>query len=231
MITKGIILERIIGTNTYYVRIPYLETSGVDVSRLVATVSDNPAISEEYKVDDVVYISFEEHQANKPVIIGKLYVEGSGHRGSANFESLSVSTKVNLPKDTTICGKDLSQLLNKVENNPISGSDIKHVYRHAITVTCIDNSVIKLIVICSIGSDFTIANLLKTFNLTGIPLESGNILIGSTSKIYYVTGCSVFYRFGDENNISVSYIDSDNTSQIITLKMSEVSDSVIDLNI
>ena len=231
MITKGIILERIIGTNTYYVRIPYLETSGVGVSRLVATVSDNPAISEEYKVDDVVYISFEEHQANKPVIIGKLYVEGSGHRGSANFEALNVSTKVNLPKDTTIGGKDLSQLLNKVENNPISGSDAKHIYRHAITITCTDDSVIKLIVICSIGSDFTIANLLKTFNLTGIPLESGSILIGSTSKIYYVTDCSVFYHIGEESNISVSYIDSDNTSQIIRLGMSEVSDSVIDLNI
>ena len=230
MITKGIILERIIGTNTYYVRIPYLETSGVSASRLVATVSDNPAISEEYKVDDVVYVSFEEHQANKPVIIGKLYIEGSGHRGSANFESLSVSTKVDLPKNTTIGGKDLSQLINKVENNPISGDATNHIYRHAVTITCDDGSVVDLIVLGSFGTNLTIDSIKSKFNLSGIPFERGTITIGSTSKIYCVTACSVFYVIVSADDFSVSYIDSDNTLQIISLKIDSVEDSVIDLN-
>lgn len=116
MITKGIILDRIINTNTYYVRVPYLESSSNDASRLEATVSDNPSISEEYQVGDVVYVAFEEHQANKPVIIGRLYVEGNSARGSANFEALNVLTRVSLPEQTTIGGKDVMKLLNKVEN-------------------------------------------------------------------------------------------------------------------
>ena len=116
MVTKGIILERIIGTNTYYVRIPYLETSGVGESKLVATAANNPSIVEEYKIGDVVYINFEDHQADKPVIVGKLYVEASGPRGSANFEALNVLTSVTLPADTTIGGKNVMQLFNKVEN-------------------------------------------------------------------------------------------------------------------
>lgn len=118
MITKAIILERLIGTNTYSIRVPFLETSGVDAGRLIATVADNPAIIEEYRVGDVVYVNFEEHQANKPVIVGKLYVEGSEPRGHANFEALNVLTSVSLPENTTVGGKNLTKLLNKVENLP-----------------------------------------------------------------------------------------------------------------
>lgn len=123
MTTKAIILERILNTNTYYVRVPYLETSGIKEGRQIATLSCEPSISESYMPGDVVMVTFEDHKPDKPIIMGRLYVDDLGARGSANFESLSVKSKVILPEDVKVGNKDLMQLLNKVENNPISNND------------------------------------------------------------------------------------------------------------
>lgn len=116
MITKAIILSRNINTNTYTVRVPFLESSGINPGKMTATLACNPGITEEYKVDDVVYVNFEDHRPDKVVIIGKLYVDNLEPRGSANFEGLNVSKSVSLPKNTTVAGKSLSDLLNKVQN-------------------------------------------------------------------------------------------------------------------
>ena len=116
MLTKGIILERIINTNTYAVRVPFLETSGLKEGRYIATLSNNPAIKEEFKVDDVVIVGFEDHKADRVVILGRLYIGEDEPRGSANFESLDVKNSVNLPSNTTIGGKDMAKIINKVEN-------------------------------------------------------------------------------------------------------------------
>jgi len=116
MITKAIILERNINTNTYSVRVPFLESSGIAYGKMDATISCNPGITEEYKPGDVVYVNFEDHKPDKVVIVGKLYVESLEPRGSANFEALNVSKSVSLPKNTTVDGKSLPDLLNKVQN-------------------------------------------------------------------------------------------------------------------
>lgn len=137
MVTKAIILERIVNTNTYSVRVPFLESAGIDAGRMVATVSKSPAMSEEYKVDDVVYVDFEDHRPEKVVIIGKLFVDEDGPRGSANFESLNVSTTAKLPKDTTIGDKSMSVLLNKLEN--ISGDLFEEYSSFAIAKNPITN--------------------------------------------------------------------------------------------
>jgi len=112
MITKAIILERIINSNTYAVRVPYLESAGIRTGKIIATLSDNPAISEEYRVGDVVYVGFEEHQAEKVVILGKLSLNENEPRGHANLESLDVQNSARLPKNTTIGDVDYSEILS-----------------------------------------------------------------------------------------------------------------------
>ena len=112
MITKAIILERIINSNTYAVRVPFLESAGIRTGKIIATLSDNPAISEEYRVGDVVYVGFEEHQAEKVVILGKLSLNENEPRGHANLESLDVQNSARLPKNTTIGDVDYSEILS-----------------------------------------------------------------------------------------------------------------------
>lgn len=143
MITKAIILNRIINTNTYSVRVPFLESSINETGERVATVSSNASISGEYRVGDVVYVSFEDHKANKPVIIGKLYLGNDEPRGFGNFESLNVIDKVNLPTNTTVGGRSLFSLLNKIENMDLSesgGSVVTQEYTpFAIIVNALTN--------------------------------------------------------------------------------------------
>ena len=140
MVTKAIILNRVINTNNYLVRIPFLDAAGMPTERRLATLSSNPAIKEEYKIDDVVYVSFEEHKANKVVIIGKLYLGESEPRGHANLESLVVSNNVSLPDSTTVGGVKMSQLIAKV-NNMTSTGDSQNV--GAIPVVAVVHTLLK----------------------------------------------------------------------------------------
>lgn len=149
MVTKAIILNRVSNSNTYVVRIPFLDVSGMPSERRIATLSTNPSIIEEYKVNDVVYVSFEEHKANKVVIIGKLYVGESEPRGHANLESLMVSNNVTLPSDTTIMGVKMSELITRIENLPTQSSSVSKMSE-------LENDIIPVVAV--------IHTLLKTIN-------------------------------------------------------------------
>ena len=118
MITKAIIGDRIIGTNTYTVSVPFLDSSVGETGYRVATISSDPAISEEYKSGDVVYVGFEDHKADKIVILGRLYVDTNESRGHANFESLDVKNNATLPNSTVVGSTKLSTIINKVNNLP-----------------------------------------------------------------------------------------------------------------
>ena len=97
MLTKGIIKERILDSNLYRVRIPYFEQAGFkNVEYYDAIVAHEPALIDSYNVGDVVIIGFEDHEADKPVIIGKLLLNKEESRGYANVESLNVINKISV---------------------------------------------------------------------------------------------------------------------------------------
>ena len=115
MITKGIILEKSLVSNTFKVRIPYCEQAGfLNKEFYEAIVSHEPALIDSYNVGDVVLLGFEDHNGDKPIILGKLLLKDNDSRGSANLSTLNVSTNATLPESTTIGGIDIYELLNKL---------------------------------------------------------------------------------------------------------------------
>ena len=123
MLTKGIILERLATDNKYLVRVPVLETpEDVGESSLVATLSYTSGIVESLKSNDAVIIGFEDHNADNPIIIGKLFTQNDQNepRGYANLESLNVKNKVTLPEGTTIAGQKLTSQYFDTINSKIA---------------------------------------------------------------------------------------------------------------
>jgi len=107
MITKAIIEGMGVGTNRFYVRIPYFESAGeVEHAVYEATYCYTPGTVDTLNVGDVVFVGFEDHFSAKPVILGKLFTFGDykGNSGATSVSSIDVSTKATLPKDTTIGG-------------------------------------------------------------------------------------------------------------------------------
>ena len=116
MITKGIIMERVLNSNTYKVRIPYLERAGInDKNYLEAIVSHEPGIVDNYQVGDVVIVGFEDHNGDKPIILGKLLLNNDDSRGAANVDALDVSTSARLPQNTMIGDIDIYKLLSALQ--------------------------------------------------------------------------------------------------------------------
>lgn len=171
MVTKAIIIQRIVNSNNYLVRVPFLDTAGIGSGKRVATLCTNPSIMEEYKPDDVVYVSFEDHKANKVVILGSLYIDNKGPRGSANFESLMVSNEVKLPANTTIDGRELSSILTKIDNFEGSGSGNANV--NTIPVVSFVNSLLTNID-GQVLSDYKIAPFVSSNDSGYIILTSNN---------------------------------------------------------
>ena len=117
MITKGLIKGKLAGTNRYNVRIPYFETAGDNVEYVVsAPVSYTPGTVNSLEEGDVVFVAFEDHFIDKPVIIGKLFVDYdvSSNRGAAKFASLDVSDSVKLPANTMVGDVNLTDFINLI---------------------------------------------------------------------------------------------------------------------
>lgn len=115
MLTKGIIVETPINSNIFKVRIPFLEQAGfLNNVYYDAILSHEPALVDSYKVGDVVIIGFEDHNGDKPIIIGKLYLEDSESRGGANLDSLNVFKSATLPEGTTVGDINVYEFLNKL---------------------------------------------------------------------------------------------------------------------
>lgn len=135
MITKGIIkaLPSELGSNKYSVVIPYFQKAGVDYSEgsistqvREATCCNTPGIDNGLHVDDVVFISFEDNKLDKPVIIGKLFIETS-EKSPADISgnSLYISNGAELNGPITINGIDFTNIDKSIRKLLNTGDDIQ----------------------------------------------------------------------------------------------------------
>ena len=122
MLTKGLVKSK--SPDGYYVRIPYLETATSGPVVLRCALSHEPALGEAIAVGDVVILGFEDHNADKPIVLGKLALPGEGHRGYADLVDLSVSGKAALPMDTTIGGVSAEALIGGLRLGSVNGEAI-----------------------------------------------------------------------------------------------------------
>ena len=104
MVTKGIIQSINFNGNTCTIRLPFFETTHNDPIVITATFSNTPGMYNGYKVNDVVWVAFEDGQMETPVVIGKLYLgaekEKADPRGTVNTEAFTVSKTAAIPADT-----------------------------------------------------------------------------------------------------------------------------------
>lgn len=160
MITKAIIKSRILNSNKYYVRIPYFEQANVKNNNLTdsffeATLSQTPGFINSYNEGDVVFVSFEDSKASKPVILGKLFLDKEESRGFLKANSLTVDGSVILPVDTVIGDfkfKNMYGTLENLKNISVDFEDIGNSVAEVQTevetleqhVSDIDNDVVEL---------------------------------------------------------------------------------------
>mgnify|MGYP003318749230 CR=1 FL=1 len=123
MITKAYIKGKVANSNKYSVRVPLFENSLIRQQYIMeATLITTPGTYNSYNIGDVVYVSFEEDSYEKCVILGLMSKEGiedNEPRGYSLVNTLKVSNKVTLPKNTKIVDIDydtLKQLINRVQN-------------------------------------------------------------------------------------------------------------------
>lgn len=92
-----------IGSNIFKVRVPYLEDNTKTEIVLNATYCITPGIYDGLSVDDCVFIDFEEDQLEKPVILGKLYINSMEQANTKIVtNNLNVTESVTLPDSTKI---------------------------------------------------------------------------------------------------------------------------------
>ena len=90
---------------------------------LWCNISYPPGMSDSYKVNDLVYISFLENEIGKPVIIGRLYSSLESNKGTEvpngymNLQNLDVGGRATLPLDTTIGDIHGYDIKNAVANS------------------------------------------------------------------------------------------------------------------
>ncbi len=130
MVTKGIV-EEIIDNYQAKVRLPvYNGIEGTKQSTpsnelSIATICTLSNISRPVEVDDIVYVSFEDNDLGKPVILGQLYKKEQSNNladinsATSNINKLKVSTSASLPNDTTIGNIKPAEIaaLDGIQNN------------------------------------------------------------------------------------------------------------------
>ena len=97
------------GDNLFRVRIPIFEKAGssknlpdLSGSYFDAVLNQEPGQSNAFKIGDCVVIGFLDNKLEKPVILGKLYIDDKESRGVLNADSSVVTGKAILPKEITI---------------------------------------------------------------------------------------------------------------------------------
>lgn len=127
MITKGIIKSIDYNGNTCTVRVPFFETANNDEIISTAPISNTPGSYNGYKVDDVVWVAFEDGSMDNPVVIGKLYLgveaEKADPRGTLNVVDSKVSNSAEIPFDTKLG----SNVADNVANTNVPFSSLEQV--------------------------------------------------------------------------------------------------------
>ena len=131
MLTKAIVVERILNTNKYKVRIPFFEQAGISNREIFeATLCHEPSCTEALVKNDVVIVGFEDHESTKPIILGKLFLTENEARGNLNINSLEVVGSATLPMHTTIGGINIYDAIVKLQrlanNNSNNLEDINN---------------------------------------------------------------------------------------------------------
>ena len=114
MITKAVIraLARE-GSNYFRVYIPLLRTAADDEEDAIfnATLCSISGIKYDLKVGDVVFVGFEDNYYDKPVILGKLFLNKDEEiTTQITVKTLKVTDKSQLSKDTSIGSFDSNKL-------------------------------------------------------------------------------------------------------------------------
>lgn len=96
-------------SNKYLINIPIFDSAGapkdskLSASQMEATLCYQPGNINSYRENDIVYITFEDNDLGRPVIIGKLFL--NKEENSTNYslnQDLEVTNKANLPINTHI---------------------------------------------------------------------------------------------------------------------------------
>lgn len=119
MITKAIIEEIQDDGRHVRVRIPVyhkIQASAFATpsSELpIASICCPPGVTPAYKVNDVVFVEFENGETERPVIIGLLYRSDTTSKSNIDGNSLSIDINCSLPEDTVI-GNVTAQDINNI---------------------------------------------------------------------------------------------------------------------
>ena len=121
MLTKGYIVEIPLNDNKYKVRVPFYENAVENSEEVIltATLSQSPGIVKGYSIGDCVYLSFEDNDISRPVIIGKLLNDTGNIAENIKATNLEVSGKVVLPQNTSIGGvtpENIRSLIGNTNN-------------------------------------------------------------------------------------------------------------------
>ncbi len=108
MITKGEIQSVNYNNNTCIVRLPIFETAGMgDKAIATAHFSITPGSINAYKEKDIVVVGFEQDLFNKPIILGKFYINANDETTAAKTRTsyicqhLTATDSVTLPYDVS----------------------------------------------------------------------------------------------------------------------------------
>lgn len=255
MITKAIIKSKVLDSNKYYIRVPYFEQANINNSSSLssyfeATVAQIPGIVNAYSVDDVVFVAFEDHHADKPVIIGKLSLQDdiqlSSDRGFANLNTLSVSKSARLPNDTTIGDfsfKDFNGTLGNISNLSdrlsMTNDDIADIetqlsnyqsklYKHTTTVSTSSDTYTLISVNTTSATYKTIATLINSFETSlcyYIYVDTTEIFSRTRTK-YTITSVNTARGLGPLPSSSTYSITYESAGQSTTFTVTGISDEV-----
>jgi len=225
MVVKGIIQSIDLLNNTYKVRIPFYEnvTDGIP-GTYSGIISTPPGITPDYKVNDVVILSFDEDTIDNPVILGKLYLNKLENKGSINCINLNCSGTAEIPINTILnydhandiansneskdTYKTISDVIEKVQmlNNKLYG-DVKELTFEKLTNIHTSDLILGTITdhiknVYSISKSYKVNNIWYDGSDLQVTIDdSGNILYKGPSQIIGVKIIvTVKYSIDDQNS-------------------------------
>ena len=135
MVVKGIIQDIDFNSNNCKVRLPFFENAGNKNEIVVnAVFANNPGVYNGYKVDDVVFVDFENNDFDQAVVTGKLYlgadVESKSARGAFNISALTVDGSATIPITTKLSFPGNNETTVGVENDLTTYKSIEDIARN-----------------------------------------------------------------------------------------------------
>ena len=252
MITKGIV-EELKGYQAK-VRLPIYDglantknaTSNENLSYAAVCVTTN--LNNSLNVGDIVYVSFEDNDKGKPVILGQLYKEEMNtladiKLNSANINQLTVNKNASLPQNTSIGSISSKEIaaLSGIKDNIQNQIDNSIIYSQSIisNPNLLINGDFKVNQrgqSSYTGTGYTVDRWRNAGfnNLTVTPLVSGLRLEDTVDT---GTGYVLSYKFEDKDylklqgkTITISFKVSKNTGSNIYLRLLANGEIVGDTN-